>query len=139
MLKKKALFLCNNNACRSQMAEGLLRNIAGERFKVFSAGIEPTEVHPLAVRAMAEIGIDISRQRSKPVTEFSEKNFDYVVTVCDQARQACPLFPGDFEKIHWDLEDPVSAGGTEEERLAVFRKVRDQVREAIKAFLSREA
>jgi arsenate reductase len=118
------------------MAEGLLRHLAGDKFEVFSAGINPTQVNPLAVKVMNEIGIDISKQRSKSVKEFLSQQFDYVVTVCDYARQTCPVFPGRYEKLHWNLEDPAEAQGKEEERLAVFRKVRNQIKENIIEFLN---
>jgi arsenate reductase len=118
------------------MAEGLLTHLAGDKFEVFSAGINPTQVNPLAVKVMNEIGIDISKQRSKSVKEFLSQQFDYVVTVCDYARQTCPVFSGKYEKLHWNLEDPAEAQGKEEERLAVFRKVRNQIKENIIEFLN---
>ena len=118
------------------MAEGLLTHLAGDKFEVFSAGINPTQVNLLAVKVMNEIGIDISKQRSKSVKEFLSQQFDYVVTVCDYARQTCPVFPGKYEKLHWNLEDPAEAQGKEEERLAVFRKVRNQIKENIIEFLN---
>ena len=114
----------------------MLRHLEGDRFDVFSAGIEPTQVNPLAIKVMDEIGIDISKQRSKSVKEFLSQQFDYVVTVCDYARQTCPVFPGRYEKLHWNLEDPAEAQGKEEERLAVFRKVRNQIKENIIEFLN---
>ena len=117
------------------MAEGLLRHLAGDKFEVFSAGVEPTQVNPLAIKVMDEIGIDISKQRSKSVREFLSQQFDYVVTVCDYARQTCPVFPGKYKKIHWNLEDPAKAQGTEEEMLLIFRKVRNQIKENILKFL----
>jgi arsenate reductase len=120
------------------MAEGLLRHLAGDKFEVFSAGIEPTQVNPLAIKVMDEIGIDISKQRSKSVNEFLGQQFDYVVTVCDYARQTCPLFPGKYEKLHWNLEDPVEAKGTKEERIIIFRKVRDEIKENIQRFLEKK-
>ncbi len=122
----RVLFLCVHNSARSQMAEGLLRTIAGYRFEAFSAGAEATEVRPLAIRAMAEVGIDISGQRSKTVQEFDGQAFDWVVTVCDDAKEACPYFPGD-RQLHWSFDDPSAAEGTEEERLEVFRRVRDEI------------
>lgn len=122
----RVLFLCVHNSARSQMAEGLLRSTAGERFQAFSAGSEATEIRPLAIRAMAEIGIDISGQRSKTVHEFKGQAFDHVVTVCDDAEEACPYFPGG-RQWHWSFEDPSAATGSEQERLAVFRRVRDQI------------
>src|SRR6185295_401120 len=111
MSKPRVLIVCTGNAARSQMAEGLLRHDAGDRFEVVSAGVEPTEVRPLAIKAMNEIGIDISGQRSKSVDTFSGQNFDYVITVCDNANQQCPMFPGKTERIHWSIEDPAEATG----------------------------
>jgi len=131
MNKKRVLFLCTGNSCRSQMAEGFLRHIAGDRFEVFSAGVKPTQVNPLAIKVMAEAGIDISKHRSKSAMEFLGQQFDYIITVCDNAKQTCPVFPGKHEKIHWDLEDPAEAQGSEEERIVVFRKIRDEIRKKI--------
>jgi arsenate reductase len=127
----RVLFLCVHNSARSQMAEGLLRTIAGYRFEAFSAGAEATEVRPLAVRAMAEVGIDISGQRSKTVQEYDGQAFDWVVTVCDDAKEACPYFPGE-RQLHWSFDDPSAAEGSEEERLEVFRRVRDEIATRIK-------
>lgn len=124
---KKVLFLCTGNSCRSQMAEGLLRHMAGDKVQVFSAGVHPSFLHPMAVKVMAEIGIDISSHSSKSVGEFIDQSFDYVVTLCDHARQSCPLFPGKHRKIHWNVLDPAIALGNEEERLKVFRKIRDVI------------
>ena len=131
MMRKRVLFLCTGNSCRSQMAEGFLRHIAGDRFEVFSAGVKPTQVNPLAIKVMAEAGIDISEHRSKSAMEFIGQQFDYIITVCDNAKQTCPVFPGKHEKIHWDLEDPAEAQGSEEERIVVFRKIRDEIRKKI--------
>jgi arsenate reductase len=117
------------------MAEGFLRDMAGDRFEVFSAGIKPTQVNPLAIKVMAEAGIDISKHRSKSAMEFIGQKFDYVVTVCDNAKQTCPIFPGKYEKIHWDLEDPAEAQGSEEERLAFFRRIRDEIKNNIHVFI----
>lgn len=116
------------------MAEGLLRHDAGDRFEVASAGVEPTQVRPLAVKAMNEIGIDISGHRSKSVDEFEGQNFDYVITVCDNANQQCPMFPGNTQRIHWSIEDPAAAVGSQEEQLMVFRRVRDELREKLREF-----
>jgi arsenate reductase (thioredoxin) len=132
--KKRVLILCTGNSARSQMAEGLLRQDVGDRFEVFSAGVEPTEVRPLAIKAMAEVGIDISKQRSKSTDEFAEENFDYVITVCDNANQRCPMFPGQTQRIHWSIDDPASAKGNEDEQLKVFRRVRDELREKLRDF-----
>jgi arsenate reductase len=127
----RVLFLCTQNSARSQMAEGLLRHLAGERFEVMSAGTEATHVRPLAMRAMAEVGVDISGQESKTLERYLGEPFDYVVTLCDEANEACPFFPGAKNRLHWSLEDPAQASGSEEERLAVFRRVRDELREHI--------
>ncbi len=116
------------------MAEGLLRHDAGDRFEVASAGVEPTQVKLLAIEAMNEIGIDISSHRSKSVDEFDRQNFDYVITVCDNANQQCPMFPGTTKRIHWSIEDPAAAVGNEEEQLKVFHRVRDELREKLREF-----
>lgn len=127
MMKAKVLFLCTGNSARSQMAEGYLRHVAGDRYEVLSGGLSPRGLNPLAVEAMKEIGIDISRQRSKDVREYLGTAVQYVVTVCDNAREHCPIFPGTFKFLHWTLEDPAAVTGTQEEKLAVFRRVRDQI------------
>lgn len=119
----RVLFVCTGNSARSLMAEALLRRHGGDRFEVHSAGTEPRGVNPLTLRALAERGIDASWARSKSVDEFRGQTFDYVITVCDQARQVCPVFPGVHQSLHWGYEDPAEATGTEEERLAVFRRV----------------
>ena len=129
--KKRVLFLCTGNSCRSQMAEGFLRHMAGDKFEVFSAGVKPTQVNPLAIKVMAEVGVDIFEHRSKSATEFIGQSFDYVVTVCDNAKQTCPVFPGRHEKLHWSLGDPAAAQGSEEANLAQFRKARDELKEKI--------
>jgi arsenate reductase (thioredoxin) len=119
------------------MAEGLLRHDAGHRFEVASAGVEPTEVRPFAIRAMNEIGIDISGYRSKSVDEFKGQNFDYVITVCDNANQQCPVFPGNTQRVHWSIEDPAAAVGSAEAQLKVFQRVRDELREKLREFAAR--
>jgi arsenate reductase len=119
----RVLFVCTGNSARSVMAEALLRRRGGDAFEVDSAGTEPKGVNPLTLRLLAEAGIDASFARSKSVTEFLGQPFDYVITVCDQARQSCPVFPGVHESLHWGYEDPAAAEGTEDERLAVFRRV----------------
>jgi arsenate reductase len=134
MNKSKVLILCTGNSARSQMAEGLLRNDAGDRFEVQSAGVEPSRVRPEAIEAMREIGIDISGHRSKSLDEFKGREFDYVITVCDNANQRCPVFPGQTKRIHWSLEDPAAVPGDETARLAEFRRVRDQIRERLREF-----
>ena len=135
MKKDKVLFLCTGNSARSQMTEGFLCHMAGDKFEVYSAGIKLTQVNLLAIRAMAEVGIDISGHKSKSAMEFIGQKFNYVITVCDNAKQTCPIFPGKYEKIHWSLEDPAEAAGTEEEKLKIFRKIRDKIKENIIAFL----
>jgi arsenate reductase (thioredoxin) len=129
--KPRVLFLCTHNSARSQMAEGVLRDLAGDRFEVHSAGTEAAHVRPLAVRAMDEIGVDISEQESKTLERYVGEPFDYVITVCDEANEACPFFPGAKRRLHWSFEDPSQTEGSEEERLGVFRRVRDEIRECI--------
>jgi arsenate reductase (thioredoxin) len=129
--RSRVLFLCTHNSARSQMAEGLLRQLAGDRFEVMSAGTEATHIRPLAIRAMDEIGIDISGQESKTLDRYLDEPFDYVITVCDDANEACPFFPRAANRLHWSFEDPSRVEGSEEERLAVFRSVRDRIRERI--------
>jgi arsenate reductase len=119
------------------MAEGLLRDLARDKFDVYSAGVEPTLVHPLAKKVMKEIGVDISGQQSKSVDEFLDKEFDYVITVCDNARQTCPFFPSNGERLHWDLEDPAEVTGTEEKRLQEFRMVRNQLKDHIQELINK--
>ena len=132
--KRRVLILCTGNSARSQMAEGLLRHDAGNVFEVESAGVDPTEVRPLAIQAMNEIGIDISSHRSKSVDEFSGEDFDFVITVCDNANHHCPMFSGNTKRIHWSIEDPAEAQGDEESRLGVFRRVRDELRHRLRLF-----
>ena len=122
---KRALFLCTHNSARSQMAEGLLRHLGRGGFEAFSAGTEATAVRPLAIRAMRELGIDISKQESKTLDRYLTDRFDYVITVCDDANDSCPVFANAARRLHWSLPDPSKATGTEEERLAAYRKVRD--------------
>ena len=133
--KRRVLFLCTHNSARSQMAEGLLRHLAGDRFDAYSAGTVATHVRPLAIRAMAELGIDISDRESKTLDRYLGERFDAVITVCDQAAEACPVFPGARERFHWSFPDPSSATGTDEEQLAVYRAVRDAIRARIEAEL----
>ena len=132
--KKRVLILCTGNSARSQMAEGLLRQDAGERFEVESAGTKASFVRPEAIAAMRELGIDISGHRSKNVDEFEGQQFDYVLTVCDNARETCPVFFGKAQKLHRDFEDPATFSGSEEERLGMFRRVRDQLRTYLRDF-----
>ncbi len=134
-MKQTVLFLCTGNSCRSQMAEGWLRKLAGDRFKAVSAGIRPAGLNPLAVQVMKELDVDISQQRSKDVAEFSGSRFNAVITVCDHAKEACPIFPGGGKVLHWSFEDPAEAEGSEEERMRVFRRVRDEIGSNITAWL----
>ena len=135
-MKAKVLFLCTGNSCRSQIAEGYLNHYARNRFKVTSAGLEPSVVHPRAIYVMKEDGVDISEHTSDDVNQHIGQNFDYIITVCDNAKERCPFFPGQAERIHWSFEDPAAAEGTEEEILAVFRKVRNQIKNKIQEFLN---
>jgi arsenate reductase len=124
----RVLILCTGNSARSQMAEGWLRHFGGDAFEVASAGTRPAErVHPLAVRAMAEVGIDISALYPKHLERFLGDAWDYVITVCDSANEACPFFPGGRRRLHWSFDDPAAAQGSEEERIAVFRRIRDEI------------
>ena len=134
MKKKRVLILCTGNSARSQMAEGLLRHDAGDRFEVESAGTKPGQVRPEAIAAMREIGIDISSHRSKHVDEFQNQSFDYVLTVCDNAKETCPIYPGQTNRIHQNFEDPAAVQGSDEERLTVFHRVRDQIRKYLRGF-----
>ena len=134
--RRRVLFLCVHNSSRSQMAEGLLRARAGDQFEPHSAGTLATEVKPFAVRAMAEIGIDISAARSKAVTEYAGQRFDYAVTVCDDAKEACPYFAHAAHQVHWRFDDPAAATGSDDEKLAVYRRVRDEIRAQIDEFVS---
>lgn len=132
MVRRRVLFLCTGNSCRSQMAEGLVNHYLGDEWKAYSAGTDPAGyVHPLAVRVMGELGIDISRQRSKSAEVFLGESLDEVVTVCDDASENCPLWLGNGHKVHIGFEDPAKALGSEQERLAVFRRVRDEMREQL--------
>jgi arsenate reductase (thioredoxin) len=137
--RTRVLILCTANSARSQMAEGLLRHDGGDRFEVVSAGTQPGRVRPEAIAVMRELGIDISRQRSKAVDEFIGQAFDDVITVCDTAKQNCPLFPGQTKVTHWSIEDPADAEGVEAARLAVFRRVRDGLRERLRGFIAEHA
>ena len=129
--KQRVLFLCTHNSARSQMAEGLLRQRGGDRFEALSAGTEATHVRPLAIRAMAELGIDISSQASKTLERYLDQPFDQVITVCDQANEACPVFFGAKQRLHWSFPDPSKAEGDEDQQLAVYRSVRDAIRARI--------
>jgi len=130
-MKQRILFICTHNSARSQMAEGLLRHFGGDRFEVLSAGTEATHVRPLAIQAMQELGIDIAGQQSKTLDRYLKEPFDMVITVCDTAAEACPIFPGAMQRRHWSFADPSRATGSEAEQLAVYRRVRDEIRARI--------
>jgi len=132
----RVIFVCGGNSARSQMAESILRREGGGDFEVYSAGVWPKDdVHPMTIQVLAEIGIDISDARSKPVTGFVDQRFDYVVTVCDRARESCPVFPGAEESMHWGLDDPAEATGNEAQRLAVFRRVMTEIAVRVRTFI----
>jgi arsenate reductase len=133
--KKKVLFLCTGNSARSQIAEGLMKSMGGEQWEVKSAGIISSYVHPLAIRVMDEVGIDISRQTSKSQEQFLKEEFDYIITLCDNVAAVCPAFPGQGKRLHWSIEDPALAIGTVDERVAVFRRAREEIRTKIEELL----
>jgi arsenate reductase (thioredoxin) len=136
MTRARVLVLCTHNSARSQMAEGLLRALAPDRFEVATAGTEATRVHPLAIRAMDELGIDLGGHTSKTLDRFLAEPWDYVITVCDTANERCPVFPGAAMRLHWGFDDPSAARGTEEERLAEFRRVRDAIATRLRSWLA---
>ncbi len=135
-MKNRVLFLCTGNSCRSQMAEGWLRHLAGDRFEVVSAGTHPVGLNPYAVTVMSEAGVDISHHVSERVNPYLNQHFHYVITVCDHAQEACPVFPGAATKLHWSFDDPAKAMGTYEQKLIVFRKTRDEISSRIRHFLA---
>lgn len=130
-MKQRVLILCTANSARSQMAEGLLRHLAGDTLEVFSAGAKPSVVNPFAIQAMQQRGIDISQHRSKHLNEFLNTEFDFVVTVCDAAAETCPVFPGKAQRIHWSFPDPAAVEGSDEEKLASFIQVRDSLEKTL--------
>ena len=138
LTRRKILFICTHNSARSHMAEGFVNALYSDRYLAFSAGTEPSTVSPYAVRVMQEIGIDISDHRSKSVDQFIDQDLDYVVTVCDHAKEACPFFPGGRKALHKGFQDPASVAGTDEENLDVFRRVRDEIRDWIENTFGRE-
>jgi arsenate reductase (thioredoxin) len=138
MDKKTVLIICTGNVARSQMAEGFLLNDAGDRFEVFSAGLNPSYVRPGVIKVMAEAGVDISEHRSKSIDEFAGREMDYVITVCDHANRYCPDFPARVKRIHWSVEDPVAPVGDEAAQLAAFRRVRDDIQQRLKRFVEEE-
>jgi arsenate reductase len=131
----RVLFVCTHNSARSQLAEALLRHYGGDDFEVRSAGTEATRVNPYAVRVLAELGIDWSAARSKPIDEFLDQRFDYVITVCDRARETCPVFPGSDNTLHWGLDDPSEMGGSDEDRLAAFRRTQLELAARLRPFI----
>jgi arsenate reductase (thioredoxin) len=137
-MKPRVLFLCTGNSCRSQMAEGFLRSLAGDRFEVASAGTEPVPVNPGAIEAMSEVGIDISDHESKAVKAFLGQHFAYVITVCDRASERCPIFPGAVKRLEWNFPDPAAVTGSDAERRRVFRQVRDEIADRIRDFVETE-
>jgi arsenate reductase len=139
MKKQRVLIVCTGNSARSQMAEGLIRHEAADRYEVFSAGTQPTQVRGEAVEVMRELGIDISGHRSKPLAEFEGRDFSYVITVCDRAREECPVFSGGPERLHWPFEDPASFTEAGEERLHAFRRLRDKIHARVMVFLGEGA
>ena len=140
MNKTRVLFLCTGNSCRSHMAEGWLRHLAGDRYESLSAGAKPAGyVHPLAIKAMAEVGVDISQHTSKSLDSFAGSHLDYLITVCDNAAQSCPVFSGADKIVRWSFEDPAHAPGSEGEKMCVFRRVRDEIKEQIESFLNGQA
>ena len=136
---KKVLFICTKNSVRSQMAEGLMKSLGSVQWIVQSGGTSPTFVHPLATRVMGEIGIDISQQTSKSLNQFLNEEFDYIITLCDEAALSCPAFPGQGKRLHWSVEDPAAASDTTEEKLLVFRRIREEIKKRIEEFLKLES
>ena len=139
MIKPKVLFVCTENSSRSQMAEGFLRHLAGDHFAVCSGGAQPTELNPIAVEVMKEIGIDIAGQHSKDVAQFLGQTFQYVIRVCDKVREKCPVLPGAIWYLDWSFEDPAAVQGAASERVAAFRRIRDEIAEKTLAFIAQEA
>ena len=132
-LKKKILFLCTGNSCRSQIAHGLLNNIASDRFEVFSAGLSPNKVHPMAIEVMKEIDIDISLHTSDHLDNYLDKNLDVVITTCDDANQSCPVFPGNVVRLHWSIDDPFESWNVEESNIQLFRDTRNKIEEKMRS------
>jgi len=135
---RKVLFLCTGNSCRSQMAEGWLRHLAGDRFLAQSAGVKPTVVNPLAIEVMREAGVDISTQQSKDAATLLGEHFNFLITVCGNAKESCPVFPGNAYREHWPVEDPAHAEGSHEEKMAVFRATRDELRQRVQRFIDEQ-
>ena len=135
-IKKKVLFICTGNACRSQIAHGLFRELAGDQFEVFSAGSYPSQVHPMSIKVMEEIGIDISDHTSDHVDDYLDQEIDIAITVCDNANQACPTFPIDVERIHWSIDDPFQGWNFDKKQMDAFRETRSEIQEKIQKFLN---
>jgi arsenate reductase len=136
VIKPKVLFLCNANSCRTQMAEAFLRTLAGDKFEAFSAGATPTTVDSDVVDVMKEIGVDMTTQRAKDSKDFFGQRFQYVITVCDKTKERCPIFPGAIWMLHWIIPDPTAIAGTEALRLAAIRRVRDEIEDHVRAFVT---
>ena len=134
-VKKKILFLCTGNSCRSQIAHGLLNNIAGDRFEVFSAGLSPNKVHPMAIEVMKEIDIDISHHTSDHLNDYLDKDIDVVITTCDDANESCPFFPGNVERLHWSIDDPFESWNVKDSNIQLFRDSRNKIEKEIRSFL----
>ena len=136
-LKKKILFVCTGNSCRSQIAHGLLNNIAGDRFDVFSAGLSPNKVHPMAIEVMKEIDIDISHHTSDHLDDYLDKDVDVVITTCDDANESCPFFPGNVVRLHWSIDDPFESWNVEKSNIQLFRDTRNKIEERVRSFLDK--
>lgn len=133
--KKKVIFICTGNSCRSQMAEGLLRDLAGDKFEVYSAGSHPSRVHPIATKVMKEINIDISRHTSDPIDKYFGHGIDYVITLCDNAKEFCPTFPGNAKNVHWSIDDPFRSWKDDRKIIGRYRATRDELKERIEQFI----
>lgn len=138
MLKPKVLFVCTGNSCRSQIAEGILRDKAGDQYDVYSAGSHPSRVHPMAIKVMEEWRVDIAQHTSDPIDIFLDKGIDVVITVCDHANQVCPIFPGDVERHHWSIKDPFSGWDANDDHLEAFRETRKTISSLIDTFLEQK-
>jgi arsenate reductase len=137
MTQTRVLFLCTGNSARSQMAQAFLRKYGGERFEAHSAGLEPSTLNPLTVQVMEEAGMDLSEHYAKPLTTYlGKQHFGYLITVCSRAEEKCPIFPGMGQRLHWPFDDPAAAEGTLEQRLAVFRRVRDEIEQKVQAWVA---
>jgi len=136
--RTKVIFICTGNSCRSQMAEGLLRYMAGDHFEVFSAGSHPSHLHPASIIVMAELGIDISNHSADSIDEYLDKDIDIVISVCDNARQVCPVFPGDVQQIHWSIDDPFHGWGAEPSDLIPYREIREILKDHLESFINQE-